>query len=104
MKKVYLVLIAVLISTASFAQKGGTNTDYLGEANGCVDARSSDPNGAYKKIMFSSAQTSGYKQAYQLGWSRCRSSSNWVIVNGKLIYKDKTKNPFRPKGNKDKKQ
>ncbi|MFK7812568.1 MAG: hypothetical protein AB8B59_08745 [Maribacter sp.] len=90
MKKVYLVLIALMISSVTFAQRGSTNTDHLGEMNGCVDARSSDPNGTYQKIMNSSAQTSEYKQAYQLGWARCRSSKDWVIVKGKLVNKGKT--------------
>jgi len=100
MKNVYLVLFAMLISSATFAQKGGSssNTDIQGEPNGCRDARSSNPTYAYNSIMYNSAISSGYKQAYQLGFYRCKSSSAWQVVNGKLVNTSTTKpsNKVRP--------
>jgi len=100
MKNVYLILFAILMSSTTFAQKGGStqNTDFQGEPNGCRDARTSNPTNAYNSIMNNSAISRGYKEAYQLGFYRCKSSSAWQVVNGKLVNTTKTKpgNKVRP--------
>lgn len=93
MKKAYLVLIAVLISSASFAQSAQQIND-MGLMNGCRDAKATNAQARYDQIMNSSAQSNAYKQAYQLGWGSCRNSQlTYVWYKGKLVLKGPATKP-----------
>ena len=89
MKKLVMLFVLAFVASWGYSQKTVPTND-MGLRNGCTDYRRSNGNvNTYNSVMYSSAQSSAYKQAYDLGWSRCQSSSNWIIKNGKLVYYEK---------------
>jgi hypothetical protein len=94
MKKFIIASITVLMSSFGFSQTAQQLND-MGLNNGCNSYRTSNGNEyTYLSIMQSSAQTREYKEAFDLGWRRCQSSSDWKIINGKLV------NTYKPPINK----
>jgi len=85
MKKFLIVFSVMLTCSFGFSQTAQQLND-MGLNNGCNSYRTSNGNQhTYLSIMQSSAQTREYKEAYDLGWRRCQSSSDWKIINGKLV-------------------
>lgn len=85
MKNNILTLLVILTCSFGFSQTGEQLAS-MGLNAGCTSQRSSNGNqGTYLSIMQSPAQTSSWKEAFDLGWRRCQSSKNWQIVNGRLV-------------------
>lgn len=79
MKKLFCLLLFAALGLTGYAQNGSVN--------GCTDARRSNGNwSTYWTIMNNPSISSEYKAAYEEGWRKCLSSSNWKIKNGKLVY------------------
>lgn len=87
MKKVYLVLFAILVSSTSFAQRGGSSnvsptglTDYqyaqMGQRNGCSDSQERNANERFNQIMFNQSIPRAYKEGYEGGWISCKNGSS----------------------------
>lgn len=94
MKKVYLILFAILVSTGTFAQKdtsGSSSTNgqlgNMGIITGCNDAKQSNANARYLQIMQSSAQQQEYKSGYDTGWHACyKTSGKYTYYKGVLVF------------------
>lgn len=92
MKAKILFLSLLFLGLVGFSQSQESLINAAG-INGCNDARTPGVTmQTYYSVMQNPSISRQYKEAYDLGWTRCKGSSSWVVDSklGKLVYQEKS--------------